>query len=81
MNDKNEKMIEYIRALKTIEECIEPFAEQKRELKTEFKNRGWLTGDEISMTVKAYRMMKDDIDFDQFTSFYNALMERSGRNV
>ena len=81
MNDKNEKMIEYIRALKTIEDCIQRYAEQKRELKTEFKNQGWLTGDEISMTVKAYRMMKDDVDFEQFTSFYNALMERSGRNA
>ena len=81
VDQKNEKMIEYIRALKTIEACIEPYAEQKRELKAEFKNQGWLTGDEISMTVKAYRMMKDDIDFDQFTQFYTALMERAGRNV
>ena len=80
-DEKTEKMIEYIKSLKAIEDAIEPYAEQKRELRKDFKDQGWLTGDEISMTVKAYRMMKDDVDFEQFTSFYNALMERSGRNA
>ena len=51
-DEKAEKMIEYIRSLKTIEEAMEPYKEQKRELKADFKRQGWLTGDEISMTYK-----------------------------
>ena len=72
-DEKTEKMIEYIRCLKAIEDAIEPYAEQKRELKKDFKDQGWLTGDEISMTVKAYRMMKKDVDIDQFVSVFESL--------
>ena len=72
-DEKTEKMIEYIKSLKAIEEAIEPYAEQKRELKKDFKEQGWLTGDEISMTVKAYRMMKNDVDIDHFVSIFDSL--------
>ena len=72
-DEKTEKMIEYIRSLKAIEDAIEPYAEQKRELRKDFKDQGWLTGDEISMTVKAYRMMKKDVDIDQFVSIFESL--------
>ena len=74
-DEKTEKMIEYIKSLKTIEEAIEPYAEQKRELRKDFKRQGWLTGDEISITVKAYRMMKNEIDIDQFVSVYESLVK------
>ena len=72
-DEKVEKMIEYIKSLKAIEDAIEPYAEQKRELSKDFKDQGWLTGDEISMTVKAYRMMKKDVDIDQFVSVFESL--------
>jgi len=80
-DEKTEKMIEYIKNLKTIEEAIEPYAEQKRELRKDFKQQGWLTGDEISMTVKAYRMMKKDVDIDKFVEVYESLVKaaRGGR--
>ena len=74
-DEKTEKMIEYIKSLKAIEDAIEPYAEQKRELRKDFKDQGWLTGDEISMTVKAYRMMKKDMDIDQFVGIFNSLTD------
>tara|TARA_Y100000593_G_C4110314_1_gene237618 strand:- start:39 stop:326 length:288 start_codon:yes stop_codon:yes gene_type:complete len=74
-DEKTEKMIEYIRSLKTIEEAMEPYKDQKRELKADFKRQGWLTGDEISMTVKAYRMMKTDVDMDQFVEIYDSIVK------
>tara|TARA_R110000851_G_scaffold236725_1_gene389393 strand:- start:4323 stop:4616 length:294 start_codon:yes stop_codon:yes gene_type:complete len=76
---KQEKMIEYIRSLRAIEDAMEPFKEQKRELKVDFKENGWLTGEEISLTVKAYRMMTADVDMEQFLSIYEGLMTRTGR--
>jgi hypothetical protein len=49
-------------------------------LKTEYKDAGWLTGDEISMTVKAYRMMKSEtFDFDEFAKVYESLAKITGR--
>lgn len=74
-DEKAEKMVEYIRSLKTIEDAMEPYKEQKRELRADFKRQGWLTGDEISMTVKAYRMMKSDIDIDDLVRIYDKLVK------
>ena len=72
-DEKTEKMIEYIRSLNTIEEAMEPYKEQKRELRKEFKEEGWLTAEEISMTVKAYRMMKSEVDIEQFVKVYGSI--------
>jgi vacuolar-type H+-ATPase subunit I/STV1 len=70
---KRQKVLEYIRSLKALEEAIEPYAEQKRELKAEFKEQGWLSGDEISLAVKAYRMLKGDQDIDELVEMFNFL--------
>jgi len=72
-DEKTEKMIEYIRSLKAIEDAMEPYKEQKRELRKEFKEQGWLSGDEISLTVKAYRMMKSEVDIDELVKIYDSL--------
>lgn len=72
-DERTEKMIEYIRSLNAIEEAMEPYKEQKRELRKEYKEQEWLSKEEISMAVKAYRMMKSEVDIDQFTKVYNTL--------
>jgi hypothetical protein len=80
VSTKEQKMLEYVRSLKALEDSMEPFKEQKRELKKDFKEQGWLTGDEISMTVKAYRMMSTkDFDFDEFTQVYESLAKVAGK--
>tara|TARA_Y100000389_G_scaffold203764_1_gene253352 strand:+ start:7124 stop:7399 length:276 start_codon:yes stop_codon:yes gene_type:complete len=72
-DETTEKMIEYIRNLNTIEQAMEPYKEQKRELRKEYKEQNWLSKEEISMAVKAYRMMKSEVDMDQFTKVYNSI--------
>ena len=72
-DEKTEKMIEYIRSLNAIEEAMEPYKEQKRELRKEYKEQEWLSKEEISLAVKAYRMMKSEVDIDQFTKVYNTI--------
>ena len=39
----------------------------------EFKEQGWLSGDEISLAVKAYRMLKKDQDIDELVEMFNFL--------
>lgn len=73
VDERRQKVLEYIRSLRAIEDAIEPYAEQKRELKVEFKEQGWLTGDEISLAVKAYRMLKADQDVDDLVEMFNFL--------
>ena len=64
---------EYIRSMKELEEAMEPYKEQKRELRQEYKENGWLSKEEISMAVKAYRLLKDETDLEQLMDFYETL--------
>ena len=65
VSQKTEKMVEYIRSLKTLEDAMEPYKEQKRDLKANYVENNWLTKGEISLAVKAYRLAKDDTDMGQ----------------
>jgi|TARA_B100000282_G_scaffold52259_1_gene33482 hypothetical protein len=69
---------EYIRSLVAIEEAMEPYKEQKRELRAEFRENGWLSTDEIRAAVKAYRLFKDNVDIDEVVENFN--MFRGGQN-
>ena len=76
-SEKEDKMVEYIRSLRELEDAMEPYKEQKRELKKEFLDADWLTKEEISMTVKAYRLLKDDnFELSEFNEIYKTLRSR-----
>ena len=65
-NDERKRYVkEYIRSLVAIEEAMEPYKEQKRDLRTEYRENGWLNTDEIRAAVKAYRLFKDNVDIDE----------------
>ena len=68
---KEEYITNYIQALVAVEEEMEPFKEHRRDLKKSYIDNGWLSRDEISLAVKAYRLMKDDIDMEQLLDFYD----------
>ena len=71
--EKKRYVMEYIRSLVAIEEAMEPYKEQKRELRTEYREQGWLNTDEIRAAVKAYRLFKGKIDIDEVYDNYKAL--------
>ena len=56
---------EYIRSMVAIEEAMEPYKEQKRDLRAEYRENGWLDTDEIRAAVKAYRLFKDNVNIDE----------------
>ena len=70
---KKQYVKEYIRSLAAIEECIEPYQEQKRELRAEFRENNWLNTDEIRAAVKAYRLFKGKFNIDEVVDNYNLL--------
>ena len=72
-DEKKQYVKEYIRSLAAIEECIEPYQEQKRELRTEFRENGWLNTDEIRTAVKAYRLYKHKINIDEVVDNFHAI--------
>jgi hypothetical protein len=64
-NQKQQYVKEYIRNLNAIEEAMEPYKEQRRELRTEFRENGYLNTDEIRAAVKAYRLFKGKFDIEE----------------
>lgn len=72
-SEKERYITEYIRSLKTIEDAMEPYKEQKRELRKEYNEQNWLTSDEQRMATKAYRLLKDDVDLEQLMDFYETI--------
>ena len=76
MNEQNEKelmLVEYIKQLKTLEEAMEPYKDQRRELRSDYRRQGWLTREEMSVAVKAYRLMKGEVDLDALYDTYSVL--------
>ena len=77
-NQKQQYVKEYIRSLAAIEDCIEPYQEQKRELRAEFRQNGWLNTDEIRAAVKAYRLFKGKVNIDEVVENFNILSGGEG---
>ena len=64
---------EYIRSLAAIEDAMEPYKDQKKELRSEFRQNGWLNTDEIRAAVKAYRLFKGKVNIDEVVENFNLL--------
>lgn len=75
---KQQYVKEYIRSLKAIEDCIEPYQEQKRELRSEFRNNGWLNTDEIRAAVKAYRLYRGKVNIDEVVENFEIISGEGG---
>ena len=74
---KKRYVLEYIRSLVAIEEAMEPYKEQKRQLRTEYREQGWLNTDEIRAAVKAYRLFKGKVDIDEVYDNFKAISGES----
>ena len=77
---EEQNMIDYIRRLDEIEVQMEPLKEMKKQLKEEFKEEGKLTKEQMSMALRAYRMIKNDVDLDELLENY-ALLRSNLRGV
>ena len=72
---KQEHIADYIESLKAIEEAMDPYKEQKRELKKEYLEKKWLSKEDISLSVRALRLLKDKVDIGALLDMYVALKD------
>ena len=75
--EKKRYVKEYIRSLNAIEEAMEPYKEQKRDLRKEFRENSWLSTDEIRTAVKAYRLFKGQFNIDEIVDNFRLLTGES----
>lgn len=78
--EKEKHITTYIKSLAAIEEAMEPFKDQKRDLKQNYVDNGWLTKEELRMAVRAYRLIKNDTDMDQLLDFFEHV-KKTVKNV
>jgi hypothetical protein len=71
--EKKRYIKEYIRSLRAIEDAMEPYKDQKRDLRTEYRENGWLDTDEIRTAVKAYRLFTGKINIDEVVESFELI--------
>tara|TARA_B100000214_G_scaffold374546_1_gene357641 strand:- start:435 stop:734 length:300 start_codon:yes stop_codon:yes gene_type:complete len=78
---KEKHITKYIESLAAIEDAMEPYKDQKRDLRQNYVDNGWLTKEEMRMAVRAYRLMKNETDMEQLLDFFNHVKKTVGRNA
>ena len=73
LSNEDQHMVDYIRRLDEIEVQMEPLKEMKKQLKDEYKDEGKLTKEEMSLALRAYRMLKTDVNLDDLLRNYSIL--------
>ena len=73
---KEKHITKYIESLAAIEDAMEPFKEQKRALKNNYMENGWLSREDISLAVKAFRMIQKNTDPEQLMDYYNTVNKK-----
>ena len=70
---KEELIVRYAKTLDELDRAMEPFREHKKDLKQSYIENGWLTKDEMSMILKAYRMMKKEEDLGEIQHYVDMI--------
>jgi len=77
-NSKEQYVINYLKSVFALEEAIEPYKEQKKELRAEFIENGWLTRDEIWAAVKAFRLYQKAQSMDDLNDMFELIEKQFG---
>ena len=76
---KEEYIVNYLKSMIALEEAMEPYKEQKKELRTEFIENGWLTKEDIWSAVKALRMYQKSADIDAVNVMFDIIEKKFGQ--
>lgn len=71
--EKRQKFAEYVQSIAAIEECMKPYRDQRKDLRRNFVENRWLSREEASMAVKAFRMWEQQINFEDLTAIYESI--------
>ena len=66
--EKKGRIENLIKSFREIDNCIEPFQEQRKDLRNSYLEEGWLTKEEYTLVKKAYNFLKKKSDLNDFSS-------------
>ena len=75
---KEQHIINYLKSLFAIEEAIEPYKEQKKDLRVEYVENSWLTRDEIWAAVKAFRLYQKAASMNELNDMFDLIEKQFG---
>jgi hypothetical protein len=75
---KEDHVVNYIKSLAAIEEAMLPYRDQRKDLRKSYMENDWLEKADIKTAVRAYRLMKQDVDFDELREAYRTIRQQKG---
>lgn len=76
---KEEHLSNYIKTFVAIESAMEPFKDQRKDLRESYAENGWLSKEEMRLAVKAYRLYKSETDMELLSDYVNKCQRSVGR--
>ena len=76
---KEQYIVTYLKSMIALEEAMEPFKEQKKDLRVEYIDNGWLSKDEIWSAVRAFRLYKQAADLDELNDMFDLIERQFGQ--
>jgi len=70
---KEDHIVNYIKSIASLEEAMLPYREQRKDLRKSYVENSWLEKEDIKLAVRAYRLMKQDVDFDELRQAYRTI--------
>lgn len=64
-------MRNYFKAFVEIDRAMEPFKEHKKALKQNYVDNKWLTREQMSLILRAYRDNENELDFKDYEDAFN----------
>ena len=75
---KEQHAINYLKSMISIEKAMEPYKEQKKNLRKNYMENGWLTRQDIWNAVKAFRFYQQDADMDDLNDMFEIVEQQFG---
>jgi hypothetical protein len=79
--EKESHVVNFVKSFVALEEAMEPYKEQKRDLRDSYHQNNWLSKEEMRMAIRAYRLMKSETDIEELVDMFSSLKRKVGHNV
>ena len=69
---REERIKDFVRAMAAVDQAMQPFKEQKTDLRKNYVENQWLSKEDMKYVSKAYNFAKrGDFDLDKFVEAFN----------
>ena len=73
---KEQHVINFAKELDDLEKMISPFREAKADMKKLYKENNWLSKEEMSSVLKAYRMLRQEEDINKVSEYFDLIKDK-----